>query len=211
MTKLGIIGAMDLEVDALKEKMTQTHVTAKAGMEFYEGKLCNTDAVIVRCGIGKVNAALCVQILCDCFDVTHVVNTGIAGSLCADLDIGDFVISRDAIYHDMDATNFGYPMCQVPGLSVLAFPADEMLVHKGKARVFNSEEDAISAIYAGKIQKGDIVVQVNAVRVTDMSGYTLALLQCAPGDSITVTVKRLVQDEYKEIAVEVVLSEKILK
>ena len=100
--KLGIIGAMNVEVATLKEKMENTAVTTKAGMEFCQGILEGVPAVVVQCGVGKVNAAMCVQILCDCFEVTHLVNTGIAGSLCAELDIADLVVSTDAMYHDMD-------------------------------------------------------------------------------------------------------------
>ena len=108
MTKLGIIGAMEEEVETLLVKMEDKSASKRAGSTFYEGKLSGLDVVVVQCGIGKVNAALCVQILCDCFGVTHVVNTGIAGSLSADLDIGDLVISRDAMYHDFDCVHFGY-------------------------------------------------------------------------------------------------------
>ena len=100
--KLGIIGAMKIEVDALKENMENKSITVRTGMEFCEGTLEGLDAVVVQCGVGKVNAALCVQILCDCFGVTHLVNTGIAGSLCNDLDICDLVVSQDAMYHDFD-------------------------------------------------------------------------------------------------------------
>ena len=127
MVKLGIIGAMDIEVATLKENMGEKTVTTVAGVDFCAGKLGGMDAVVVQCGVGKVNAALTAQVLCSCFGVTHIVNTGIAGSLDPRLDIGDFVISTDAIYHDVDATNFGYPMCQVPGMAVLSFPADEAL------------------------------------------------------------------------------------
>ena len=86
--------------------------------------------VVVVCGVGKVNAALCVQVLCDCFGVTHIVNTGVAGSLCASLDIGDLVISRDAMYHDFDChvLNDAYVVGQVPGLPVRSFPSDEGLI-----------------------------------------------------------------------------------
>ena len=128
--KLGIIGAMAVEVENLKNQMQQVKITCKADMEFCEGMLEGCPAVVVKCGVGKVNAALCVQILCDCFDVTHIVNTGVAGSLSAQLDIGDFVISRDAIYHDFTcfALNANYTVGQVPGLSVRAFPADEKLM-----------------------------------------------------------------------------------
>ena len=100
--KLGIIGAMKIEVETLKENMENKTVTVRAGMEFCDGTLEGLPTVVVQCGVGKVNAALCVQILCDCFGATHVVNTGIAGSLCNELDIGDLVVSQDAMYHDFD-------------------------------------------------------------------------------------------------------------
>ena len=105
--KLGIIGAMEQEVETLLRQMTEKTCLSKAGSDFYEGKLEGVDAVVVRCGIGKVNAALCAQILCDGFAGTHIVNTGIAGSLSNDLDIGDLVISRDAMHHDFDCCHFG--------------------------------------------------------------------------------------------------------
>ena len=98
MIKIGIIGAMELEVEALKAKMSTTQIITKAGMSFYEGSLNGVDVVIVRSGVGKVNAALCTQILADCFCVSHIINTGVAGSLNASLDIGDILISRDALH-----------------------------------------------------------------------------------------------------------------
>ena len=128
MTKLGIIGAMDVEVETLLSEMEQVASTKKAGSTFHEGVLMGLPVVLVQCGVGKVNAALCVQIMCDCFGVTHLVNTGIAGSLCAELDIGDLVVSRDAMYHDFDCVHFGYPFGKVPGMDVIAFPADDTLL-----------------------------------------------------------------------------------
>ena len=76
---LGIIGAMDIEVEALYERMTETEVRTIAGMEFHKGKLEGTEAVVVRSGIGKVNAGICSQILADCYHVTEIINTGVAG------------------------------------------------------------------------------------------------------------------------------------
>ena len=99
---IGIIGAMDEEVSQLVKKMTDVEQVNIAGMNFNKGTLCGKDVVIVRSGIGKVNAAMCAQILCDRYQVSHIINTGVAGSLCADLDIGDFVISTEAVYHDFD-------------------------------------------------------------------------------------------------------------
>ena len=118
--KLGIIGAMDVEVATLKENMTNKTEKTVAGSSYCEGLLENLPVVVVQCGVGKVNAALCAQILCSSFAVTHLVNTGIAGALDPVLDIGDFVISRDAVYHDFDChvLNPAYVVGQVPGLSI---------------------------------------------------------------------------------------------
>ena len=128
MSKIGIIGAMEEEVDALKAQMNLNKEITKAGMTFCEGTLNNANVVIVKCGIGKVNAGMCVQILADIFDVTHIINTGVAGSLNADLDIGDILISTDAVYHDMDVTIFGYAPGQVPGTPAAEFKADSHMI-----------------------------------------------------------------------------------
>ena len=124
MKKIGIIGAMETEVAALKEQMQVSRVEKKAGMEFFEGTLEGKDVVVVQCGVGKVNAAMCVQILSDLFAVTHVINTGVAGSLNPALDIGDILVSIDAVQHDMDVTIFGYARGQVPGTAKREFVAD---------------------------------------------------------------------------------------
>ena len=128
MIKIGIIGAMELEVEALQKEMTVSSVMKKAQMDFFEGTLNDVPVVIVRCGIGKVNAALCVQILADEFRVSHIINTGVAGSLNAGLDIGDILVSRDAIHHDMDVTIFGYQLGEVPQMGFREFKADQQLV-----------------------------------------------------------------------------------
>ena len=126
----GIIGAMEEEVAALKEAMEVQEAAELASMTFYRGVLCGKDVVVVRSGIGKVNAGICAQILVDRFHVDTLINTGIAGSLDARIDIGDMVISTDALHHDMDAVQFGYPAGQIPRMEVLSFPADEELVKK---------------------------------------------------------------------------------
>ena len=103
MNRIGIIGAMELEVEELKSQMEEVTVKEKASMEFYQGTLNGKEVVVVRSGIGKVNAAVCTQILVDDFQVEAVINTGIAGSLKAEINIGDIVVSTDALQHDMDA------------------------------------------------------------------------------------------------------------
>ena len=108
---------------------------------------------MVQSGIGKVSAALCVQILADRFGVDGVVNTGIAGSLKAEINIGDLVLSTDAIQHDVDATNFGYPLGEIPQLGTLTFEADERL--RGLAKKCCEEVNPDISVYEGRVLTGD--------------------------------------------------------
>lgn len=136
----------------------------------------------MRCGIGKVNAAICVQILADLFGVTHVINTGVAGSLNAALDIGDIVISRDVIHHDMDVRVFGYALGQVPQLDTLAFPGDETLIRLA----LDSCEEANPGLHTavGRVVSGDQFISGKAVKdkliaefqadCTEMEGAAIA-------------------------------------
>ena len=181
MTKLGIIGAMTVEVETLKSAMTNLTVTRKAGMEFYDGVLEGLPAVVVQCGVGKVNAAMCAQVLCDCFEATHLVNTGIAGSLCADLDIGDLVVSKDAMYHDFDVQHFGYEMGEVPGMGVLTFPASEAMMEYATSA---AESVHPGHVKTGRIASGDMFVAEKTVKeniiakthavCTEMEGTAIA-------------------------------------
>ncbi len=205
MRKLGIIGAMDVEVATLKEKMTNKTVHRIAGSDYCEGLLEGLDVVVVQCGVGKVNAALCAQILCSNFGVTHIVNTGIAGSLNAKLDIGDFVISRDAVYHDMDATNFGYPMCQVPGLSVLSFPADDMLVEEAYRAADTAHPGHVRI---GRVATGDQFVAEKALKekiiantgayCTEMEGAAIA--HTAWKNAVPFVIIRAISDKADDSA-----------
>lgn len=153
MKKIGIIGAMELEVETLKSKMAVKQTTKKANMEFFEGTLNGADAVIVRSGIGKVNAGICAQILVDLFGVTHIINTGIAGSLDAAIDIGDIVVSTDVLQHDMDVTIFGYQRGEIPQLGTLAFPADEGMA-KLAADICKKVNAGVK-VFSGRIVSGD--------------------------------------------------------
>ncbi|MBQ7559995.1 MAG: 5'-methylthioadenosine/adenosylhomocysteine nucleosidase [Synergistaceae bacterium] len=125
--KLGIIGAMDVEVETLKNAAEISRKITRAEMEFCEGKLGNVDVVIVRCGMGKVNAGICVQILADIFNVTHVINTGVAGSLNNALNIGDIVVAVDAVQHDYDVTPINFEKGEIPYTGLVAFNTDEKL------------------------------------------------------------------------------------
>lgn len=150
---IGIIGAMEEEVAALKEDMDIQETVEQASMVFCKGKLCGKDVVVVRSGIGKVNAGICAQILVDRFQADMLINTGIAGSLDARIDIGDMVISTDTLHHDMDATIFGDAIGQIPRMDTLAFPADEELVRK--AAKANEKANPDIRTFTGKVASGD--------------------------------------------------------
>ena len=200
MKKLGIIGAMTVEVEQLKANMTDTAVAVHAGMEFCAGKLEGLDAVVVQCGVGKVNAAMCAQILCSCYGVTHLVNTGIAGSLCAALDIGDLVVSRDAMYHDFDCVHFGYEMGRIPGMDVTAFPADDKMIHLAKEA---AEAVHPGHVTVGRVASGDLFVAEKAVKdriiavtgglCTEMEGAAIA--QTAYRNGIPFVILRAISDK----------------
>ena len=150
---LGIIGAMDEEVLEIKNALKDVTVETAAGMEFYRGKINEKEVVVVRSGIGKVNAAVCSQILVDKFGAEAIVNTGIAGSLKAEIDIGDIVLSSDSVQHDMDATGFGYPIGQIPRMETFAFPADQKLL-KLAEKCCNQVNPDIKT-FEGRVVSGD--------------------------------------------------------
>jgi len=160
--KIGIIGAMEMEVAVLKNEMHISQTVSYAGMEFCEGTIGNADVVIVRSGVGKVNAGICVQILVDRFSVTHILNTGVAGSLNNSINIGDIVVSRDAMYHDVDATVFGYQPGEVPQLGTVAFSADPFLVEKAVSACQEADPDI--QVLQGRIVSGDQFICDHAVK-----------------------------------------------
>lgn len=182
MTKIGIIGAMELEVAELFSKMSCSRIVTRAGMEFHEGILNGANVVIVRCGIGKVNAALCTQILVDLFEVTHIINTGVAGSLNAALDIGDILISRDALHHDIDVTPLGYQPGVVPQLDKSIFPADRWLIALAREACEKANPDV--RVMLGRVASGDQFISDKAVKArlieqfqgdcTEMEGAAIA-------------------------------------
>ena len=149
---IGIIGAMEEEVAALKAEMEVEEVLEKASMSFAKGRLCGKDVVVVRSGIGKVNAGICAQILVDVFGVDALINTGVAGSLDADIDIGDMVISTDAVQHDMDTSPIGDPVGFVSKVGLVELPCDAALREK-LVRAAESLPDM--RVHQGVIATGD--------------------------------------------------------
>ena len=158
--KIGIIGAMDVEVTLLKEHLASKGPLSSekiCSLEFFSGRVDASEVVVVQCGVGMVNAAVATQILCHHFCVDALINTGVAGSLDASIDIGDLVIATDAVNHVMDVCNLGYAPGQTPGFEQLSFPASQKLA------VFAQEaaDNLPIACHRGRVASGDRFVHTD--------------------------------------------------
>lgn len=206
MKTIGIIGAMEVEVAILKEKMEDVRIIKKASMDFYEGILAGKKVVVVRSGIGKVNAGICAQILADVFSVDAIINTGIAGSLNKNINIGDIVLSTDVVQHDMDATGFGYRKGQIPQMPVFFFNADDNL--RRLAAEVCKEVNPDIQVFEGRIASGDQFVCDQDVKnriVSEFSAYATemegaAIGQAAYLNEIPFLVVRAISDKADESA-----------
>ena len=198
---IGIIGAMDEEVEQIVAVMDIEREETKAQMTFKAGKLAGKDVVIVRSGIGKVNAAVCTQILVDDFGVDYVINTGIAGSLKNEINIADIVISDDVLHHDMDATGFGYAPGQIPRMDTLSFKADAKLIELAKVV-------PQIGVHVGRVVSGDQFISDKAVKerisanfdgyCTEMEGAAIA--QAAYLNGVPFVILRAISDKADDSA-----------
>lgn len=203
---LGIIGAMMEEVAQLKEIMELAEVVPVAGMDFYKGKISGKDVVVVRSGVSKVNAAVCTQILIDRFYVDAIINTGIAGSLKSEINIGDIVLSTDAVQHDVDATTFGYRLGQIPQMDTFSFPADENLVRIAKECCERVNQDI--SVHTGRVVTGDQFISDQGKKrwiaetfegyCTEMEGAAIA--QTAYLNQIPFLIVRSISDKADDSA-----------
>ncbi|MCB5161804.1 5'-methylthioadenosine/S-adenosylhomocysteine nucleosidase [Marinomonas algarum] len=164
MSVIGLIGAMDEEIAVIKAWMTQVRAETIAGCEFYCGSFEGKEVVLLKSGIGKVNAAVSTTLLLSQFKPDYVINIGSAGGYDADLQVGDVVISDAVLHHDVDVTAFGYVMGQVPNMPA-TYTAAPTLVQKAQQAV-----QATTSVKAkiGLIGTGDSFmsdpVRVEAVR-----------------------------------------------
>ena len=203
---LGIIGAMDEEVARLKEMISGLHIVQRAGMEFYKGQISEKDVVVVKCGVGKVNAAMCTQSMIDLFSVDAIINTGIAGSLDADIDIGDIVIATDTVEHDMDVAALGYAPGIIPDTEISVFKTDTELLETAQASVEAAKLDV--KVFTGRVVSGDQFISDKAVKeriisnfggmCTEMEGAAIA--QAAYVNKIPFLIMRAISDKADDSA-----------
>ena len=159
---LGIIGAMASETAALIAAMANAATETVAGMEFHRGSIAGKEVVVVQCGIGKVCAAMCAQVLVDRYRVDGIVNTGIAGGLKSGMAVGDLVVADNALQHDFDLTAFGHVRGYLPAFGgddqvPSRFPTDAVL-----SAAFRKAAEAVSGgkftCHGGTVASGDIFV-----------------------------------------------------
>ncbi len=153
-TTFGIICPMPEELAPFKEAMRINEVKQISGLTFYEGELADRHAVLVQCGIGKVNAAVCAEALIAHYDVNYLINVGVAGATDPEINPGDLVIGTAAVNHDMDITCRGYAPGEIPDMGVKHFPSDEMLVNLAEQASAACDLKGIR-VHKGLIASGD--------------------------------------------------------
>lgn len=201
MKCIGLIGAMDEEISLLKEEMEEKEERVKGGMTFCRGMLWGIETVVVVSGIGKVNMAVCAQILVDDYHVDVLINTGVAGSLDATIDIGDIVLSKEAQQHDMDASPLGDPVGVIPRMETSIFKADEQLLEAAKNACEKVNKDI--HCFIGKVVSGDqfiasaekkeYLVDTFGGRCAEMEGAAMA--QVAYLNQVPFLVIRAISDK----------------
>ena len=201
---IGVVVAMQSEADILLEEMQTQRFLTISGKNVHVGTAYGKEVAVCVCGVGKVNAALCVQILCDCYQVTHIVNTGVAGSLCAELDIGDLVISSNAMYHDVDCVHFGYTMGQMPGMPVF-YEADKDMTKLAfaAAEAVNPGHNRIGRVASGdqfvaEKELKEKIISVTGALCTEMEGAAIA--QAAYRNGIPFVIIRAISDKADDSA-----------
>lgn len=150
----GIICAMESEAAPLREAMTIKEELEISGLIYAVGTLMGQQVVLVQCGIGKVNAALCAEAMCTFFEVDYLINSGVAGTPRSEVKQGDIVISTQAVHHDMDVTGLGYAMGEVPDMDITYFEADSTLIRLAREAATVCDLEGVS-IFEGTIASGD--------------------------------------------------------
>ncbi len=149
--KIAIIGAMEEEVALLKNTINNLTTEQHGGFQYYLGQIENHNIILLKSGIGKVNAAIGTALLLKLYQPDYVINTGSAGGFHADLNVGDIIISEAVCHHDVDLTPFNYELGQVPGMPT-KFMADKYLVEIAKQSI--EELNEVKYMY-GLIATGD--------------------------------------------------------
>ncbi|HIS03965.1 MAG TPA: 5'-methylthioadenosine/adenosylhomocysteine nucleosidase [Candidatus Pullichristensenella avicola] len=157
---IGVIGALDIEIERLVEKMERPVRREVSGIPFVCGSIHGVETVVARAGVGKVNAAVCAQTMALVYEPELIVNTGVSGALSQELRVGDIVVGTDVVQHDMDTT----PMGEAPGtitirgVDMVAFACDRL----ASTAICTAAADLGIRVVRGRIASGDQFVASSA-------------------------------------------------
>jgi len=164
--KIGIIGAMSVEVEMLKDMMENVKVEKISQIDFYCGNLFGNDVIVAVSGVGKVNSAICTQTMILKYSPAAIINTGVAGGISNEISIGDLVIATAVVQHDMDSSPLGDPKGLISGINMIDIPCANYLVELLKKA---SESIENTNVFTGIIATGDQFINSNeeAHRISD--------------------------------------------
>lgn len=143
---------MEIEVEGLKQKLEVCVTEQVGGMQFSTGRLCGVECVVARCGVGKVNAAMCAQTMILRYSPSMILNTGVAGGMGKGISIGDVVVASDVVQHDMDTTAVGDPKGFLSGIDLVHIPCWEPLVTLIQQ---TAQKEGFPACHVGTVATGD--------------------------------------------------------
>jgi len=200
MEYIGIIAALDEEIEAIKKTMKEVSIKEIYELQFIQGRINEKDVVLVRCGVGKVNAARTTQILLNNFNIEYVVNVGTAGSLNESIEIGDIVIGEMLVQHDFDLRAAGREKGYITDIGKY-FYSDKNLIEKAKKTIGSMNEHF--NCFIGTIATGDIFVQDIQVKERIMDEFNAdcaemegaAIAQVCTLDQIPFIVIRSISDK----------------
>ena len=174
---IGIIGAMQTEVELLISKIEEAEKRTVSGIDFFSGRIENREVVVAKCGIGKVFAAICAQTMILEYGVSLIINTGVGGAISDELEIGDIAVSSAVVQHDMDTSAIGDPVGLISGINIIEIPAD-----KRTADVFMAAADKLSfRCLSGIVASGDRFVAgaENKKKISDAFGALVCEMEGA--------------------------------
>ncbi len=175
---LGIIGAMTVEVESLKQIMEEVEIITVSGIDFYRGKLCGKDVVVAVSGVGKVSAAICAQTMIIVFKVNAIINIGVAGGLSPKLKVCDIAVATAVVEHDMDTSALGDPIGFISGLNLVYMNCDEKIseaLYNASKKLVNTEKGIIASgdQFISNIEKKTFIVDSFNAIATEMEGAAI--------------------------------------
>lgn len=155
---IGIIGAMDIETDGIKQLIENCSTETISGIKFFSGEICGKDVVAAKCGAGKVNAALCAEAMILKYHPECIINSGVAGGLSKKLNVTDIAIAENVVQHDCDTTPFGEPLGFLSHINTVKIPCSEKIV---KTLYDAAQKLDNTTVVCGTIATGDQFINCN--------------------------------------------------